>query len=69
MKRKRSKILAPCLGEFHDGQSSSVHEWFNPASGETISHNSIPAGSSSRSFNAPFTGDAVLYLVDSVGHH
>ena len=44
-------------------------EWFNPASGETISQNSITAGSSSRSFSAPFTGDAVLYLVDSDGHH
>jgi len=43
-------------------------EWFNPASGETISQNSITARSSSRSFRAPFTGDAVLYLVDSEGH-
>jgi hypothetical protein len=42
-------------------------EWFNPASGETIAQNSIAAGSSSRSFSAPFTGDAVLYLVDSEG--
>src|SRR5213594_3097644 len=43
-------------------------EWFNPASGETISQDSITAGSSSRSFSAPFTGDAVLYLVDTEGH-
>src|SRR6266498_2305909 len=43
-------------------------EWFNPASGETISQNPIAAGSSSRSFSAPFTGDALLYLVDSEGH-
>jgi hypothetical protein len=45
-----------------------VVEWFNPASGETISQNSIAAGSTSRSFSAPFTGDAVLYLVDTEGH-
>ncbi len=44
-------------------------EWFNPANGETISQNSISAGSSSQSFRAPFSGDAVLYLVDSEGHH
>jgi hypothetical protein len=43
-------------------------EWFNPASGETISQTAIAAGSSARSFSAPFTGDAVLYLVDSEGH-
>src|SRR5438093_11247689 len=42
-------------------------EWFNPATGETLSQNSITAGSS-RSFCAPFTGDAVLYLVDTDGH-
>ena len=44
-------------------------EWFNPARGETISQDSIAAGSSSKSFSAPFAGDAVLYLVDSDGHH
>ena len=43
-------------------------EWFNPATGETMSQNSITAGSSSRSFSAPFAGDAVLYLADTEGH-
>jgi len=43
-------------------------EWFNPATGETTTSTPIPAGSSSRSFTPPFSGDAVLYLVDSVGH-
>jgi hypothetical protein len=43
-------------------------EWFNPASGETISQNPIAAGSPSQSFTAPFAGDAVLYLVDTKGH-
>ena len=43
-------------------------EWFNPATGDTMAQQLIPAGSSSRSFTAPFTGDAVLYLVDTEGH-
>ena len=43
-------------------------EWFNPSTGATISAASVPAGSSSRSFVPPFSGDAVLYLVDSAGH-
>jgi hypothetical protein len=43
-------------------------EWFNPASGQTITENSIAAGSSSHSFTAPFTGDAALYLADTEGH-
>jgi len=40
-------------------------EWFNPATGETTIQDSIPAGASAQSFKAPFTGDAVLYLVDA----
>ena len=43
-------------------------EWFNPSTGAVISAASVPAGSSSQSFTPPFTGDAVLYLVDSAGH-
>ena len=43
-------------------------EWFNPATGATTTGTPIPAGSSSRSFTPPFSGDAVLYLVDSAGH-
>jgi hypothetical protein len=43
-------------------------EWFNPATGETVAQGSIPAGSSSQPFKAPFSGDAVLYLVDTAGH-
>jgi len=45
-----------------------VVEWFNPATGETISQSPVNAGSSSHSFDPPFSGDAVLYLVDSAGH-
>ena len=40
-------------------------EWFNPATGATISEDSIAAGSSLQSFSPPFSGDAVLFLVDT----
>jgi Protein of unknown function (DUF4038)/Putative collagen-binding domain of a collagenase len=43
-------------------------EWFNPATGTTTTQSPIPAGSASQSFSAPFSGDAVLYLVDTEGH-
>jgi chitodextrinase len=43
-------------------------EWFNPSTGATTAGGTVPAGSSSRSFTPPFSGDAVLYLVDSTGH-
>ena len=43
-------------------------EWFNPSTGATTAGGAVPAGSSSRSFTPPFSGDAVLYLVDSTGH-
>jgi hypothetical protein len=43
-------------------------EWFNPASGEAITGDPIPAGSASQSFRPPFSGDAVLYLADTVRH-
>ena len=44
-------------------------EWFNPATGTTTSQSPITAGSSSQSFTPPFSGDAVLYLVDTSGHN
>jgi hypothetical protein len=44
-------------------------EWFKPVTGKTILQDSIPAGSNSQSFSPPFTGDAVLYLVDTTGHN
>jgi Right handed beta helix region/Putative collagen-binding domain of a collagenase len=43
-------------------------EWFNPATGATISRPPIAAGSRSQSMTPPFSGDAVLYLVDTSGH-
>ena len=39
-------------------------EWFNPSTGAVIAGNPIPAGSSAQAFTPPFSGDAVLYLVD-----
>jgi uncharacterized protein DUF6298 len=36
-------------------------EWFNPSNGETIA-GGVVRGGDRRSFSAPFTGDAVLYL-------
>ncbi|MGB6690689.1 MAG: putative collagen-binding domain-containing protein [Terracidiphilus sp.] len=43
-------------------------EWFNPTTGATIVNDPIPAGSRAQSFTPPFSGDAVLYLVDTAGH-
>jgi hypothetical protein len=43
-------------------------EWFNPATGQTLTETPIAAGSSSQPFNPPFSGDAVLCLVDAAGH-
>jgi len=43
-------------------------EWFDPATGATTSGVAVPAGSSARAFTPPFSGDAVLYLVDAAGH-
>jgi chitodextrinase len=43
-------------------------EWFNPSTGATTVASPIAAGSSSQSFTPPFSGDAVLYLVDAAGH-
>jgi hypothetical protein len=43
-------------------------EWFNPSTGVATAGDAIPAGSPSQSFTPPFSGDAVLYLVDAAGH-
>jgi collagenase-like protein with putative collagen-binding domain len=43
-------------------------EWFNPSTGASMVGSPIPSGSSSQSFTPPFSGDAVLYLVDTAGH-
>ena len=42
-------------------------EWLNPSTGAVTTGAPVAAGAT-RSFTAPFSGDAVLYLVDSAGH-
>src|SRR5262249_36090490 len=66
-------VYAPSGGSFTvdlsamPGSRTLSVEWFSPATGATLAAASVPAGSS-RSFTPPFSGDAVLYLVDSAGH-
>jgi hypothetical protein len=43
-------------------------EWFNPSTGATTSGGQVRGGASAMAFTPPFTGDAVLYLVDSAGN-
>ena len=67
-------VYAPSGGSFTLDLSAMPNtrmlavEWFDPATGTTISQGPIPAGSSSQAFSPPFSGDAVLYLVDTAGH-
>ncbi|HYM08621.1 MAG TPA: putative collagen-binding domain-containing protein, partial [Terriglobales bacterium] len=67
-------VYAPSGGSFTVDLSAMAAsrklavEWFNPSTGATVARNSIPAGSPSQSFTPPFSGDAVLYLVDTAGH-
>ena len=41
-------------------------EWFNPGAGAVASTGTFTAGDESRSFTAPFSGDAVLYLKSTI---
>jgi hypothetical protein len=67
-------VYAPSGGSFTVDlsampQSRSLKvEWFNPATGTTTVGHPIRSGSSTQPFTAPFSGDAVLYLVDTAGH-
>jgi len=66
-------VYAPNGGTFTVNLSATTRtlnvEWFNPATGTTTSAASITGGSSTQSFTAPFSGDAVLYIVDAAGHN
>jgi hypothetical protein len=63
---------APSGGTFTVNLSATTRvmnvAWFNPATGVTTAGAAI-SGGSTKSFTAPFSGDAVLYLVDSAGHN
>jgi len=67
-------IYAPAGGSFSVDLSamSSARtlavEWFNPSTGSATREEPIASGSSKQTFTPPFTGDAVLYLVDTAGH-
>src|SRR6266850_5482222 len=67
-------IYAPSGGSFTvnlsamSGSRKLSVEWFNPSTGVAIPGDPIPGGSSSQTFSPPFSGDAVLYLVDTAGH-
>jgi hypothetical protein len=67
-------IYAPTGGSFTVSLSamasarSLAMEWFNPSTGAMTAEKAIPSGSSSQVFTPPFSGDAVLYLVDTAGH-
>jgi hypothetical protein len=43
-------------------------EWFNPSTGKKTEGGPVTAGSKATSFTAPFSGDAVLYVMDVAGH-
>ena len=44
-------------------------EWLNPTGGAITTGGTIAGGSANQSFTPPFSGDAVLYLVDVAGHN
>jgi hypothetical protein len=66
-------VYAPNGGTFTVDLSATNRlinvEWFNPATGIPTVVPAIMGGSSAHSFTAPFSGDAVLYLVDAAGHN
>lgn len=67
-------VYAPAGGSFTVDLSAMLPdrslavEWFNPSDGTVTHASSIHAGSRKQEFTAPFNGDAVLYLVDTMGH-
>ena len=65
-------VYAPSGGTFTVNLSATTRalnvEWFNPLTGATTAAAAITGGST-KSFTAPFSGDAVLYIVDAAGHN
>lgn len=66
-------IYAPSGGSFTvnlgamPSERKLAVEWFNPSTGAVMVEDPVHAGSSHQ-FSPPFSGDAVLYLVDTAGH-
>ncbi len=64
-------LYAPSGGTFTVNLSATSRvlnvEWLNPSTGAVSSGGTVTGGAT-RSFTTPFSGDAVLYLVDSAGH-
>jgi hypothetical protein len=66
-------VYAPNGGSFSVNLSPTTRvlnvEWFSPSSGTVSAGGMVTGGSSTQSFTPPFSGDAVLYLVDAAGHN
>ncbi|MEY4385508.1 MAG: hypothetical protein RLY20_791 [Verrucomicrobiota bacterium] len=62
-------VFAPSGGAFTVNLSATTNilnvTWLNPANGNVTNTASVAGGSSAKSFTPPFSGDAVLYLVDA----
>ncbi len=62
-------VFAPSGGSFTVNLSATTNllkvAWLNPSTGATTNVPSVNGGSSARSFTTPFSGDAVLQLVDA----
>ena len=65
-------VYAPSGGTFTVNLAATTRAmnvlWVNPATGTTVTGANITGGST-QSFTTPFSGDAVLYLVDAAGHN
>jgi hypothetical protein len=66
-------VYAPNGGTFTVNLSATTRvlnvEWMNPSSGAITTGGTIAGGSANQPFTPPFSGDAVLYLVDAAGHN
>jgi hypothetical protein len=66
-------VYAPNGGSFSVNLSATTRtlnvEWLNPSTGAITTGGTIGGGSASQSFTPPFSGDAILYLVDIAGHN
>jgi hypothetical protein len=65
-------VYAPSGGTFTVNLTATTRalnvEWLNPATGATTTGGTITGGAT-KSFTTPFSGDAVLYIVDAAGHN